>query len=89
MVPRSYQYRSREVNAYKVAAKAQNFNHSFSRRQVVDADEILVLDDGQIVERGHHEALLSEQGVYARMWQRQQEAQEVRQRLDVLEPEQP
>jgi ABC-type transport system involved in Fe-S cluster assembly fused permease/ATPase subunit len=41
---------------------------------VVDADEILVLDMGHIVERGHHAALLARGGVYAAMWARQQEA---------------
>jgi len=35
---------------------------------VVDADEILVLDQGRIVERGTHEALLAGQGMYAQMW---------------------
>ncbi|MDX3907856.1 MAG: ATP-binding cassette domain-containing protein [Pigmentiphaga sp.] len=35
---------------------------------VVDADEILVLDQGRIVERGTHEALLASQGIYAQMW---------------------
>jgi len=41
---------------------------------VVDADEILVLDDGIIVERGRHEALLAAQGRYAAMWARQLES---------------
>ncbi|MEC9166729.1 MAG: ATP-binding cassette domain-containing protein, partial [Pseudomonadota bacterium] len=40
---------------------------------IVDADEILVLDHGAIVERGHHAALLAADGVYAAMWRRQQE----------------
>ncbi|MFT5445477.1 MAG: ABC-type transport system involved in Fe-S cluster assembly fused permease/ATPase subunit [Gammaproteobacteria bacterium] len=40
---------------------------------VVDADEILVLQAGQIVERGNHESLLDRDGLYAKMWQRQQE----------------
>jgi len=39
---------------------------------IIDADEILVLDHGRIVERGTHGALLAVGGVYARMWQLQQ-----------------
>jgi ATP-binding cassette subfamily B protein len=39
---------------------------------IVDADEILVLDHGRIVERGTHGALLAAGGVYARMWELQQ-----------------
>jgi ATP-binding cassette, subfamily B, heavy metal transporter len=41
---------------------------------IVDADQILVLDGGHIVERGHHRELLAQGGVYATMWSRQQEA---------------
>ena len=41
---------------------------------VVDADEILVLDDGCIVERGTHPVLLARGGTYAAMWERQQRA---------------
>lgn len=40
---------------------------------VVDADEILVLDQGQVVERGRHEDLLEQGGLYAAMWQRQRD----------------
>jgi ABC-type transport system involved in Fe-S cluster assembly fused permease/ATPase subunit len=40
---------------------------------VVDADEIVVLADGRIAERGKHTELLKLDGVYATMWQRQQE----------------
>jgi len=40
---------------------------------IVDADEILVLDRGAIVERGTHLALLAADGVYARMWRLQQD----------------
>uniref|UniRef100_A0A286Y2K6 ATP binding cassette subfamily B member 6 (LAN blood group) n=1 Tax=Cavia porcellus TaxID=10141 RepID=A0A286Y2K6_CAVPO len=43
---------------------------------VVNADQILVIKDGCIVERGRHEALLSRGGVYANMWQLQQQGQE-------------
>jgi len=41
---------------------------------VVDADEILVLDQGRIIERGAHAELLLRDGIYAAMWRRQQEA---------------
>jgi ATP-binding cassette subfamily B protein len=40
---------------------------------IVDADEILVLDHGRIVERGTHVALLHANGIYARMWRLQQD----------------
>jgi ATP-binding cassette subfamily B protein len=43
---------------------------------VVDADEILVLDGGTIVERGRHGELLALNDHYARMWRRQQESRD-------------
>lgn len=43
---------------------------------VVEADEILVIDDGHIVERGRHPDLLAKNGVYAHMWALQQQAEE-------------
>jgi ATP-binding cassette, subfamily B, heavy metal transporter len=43
---------------------------------VIHADEIIVLEDGRIVERGRHADLLARAGKYAAMWQRQQEAAE-------------
>jgi ATP-binding cassette subfamily B protein len=40
---------------------------------VMNADEILVLDAGHIVERGAHRALLEQNGLYAQMWALQQQ----------------
>ena len=48
---------------------------------IVGADEIIVLDGGEIVERGTHHALLAKSGLYASMWNRQREAEEARERL--------
>lgn len=43
---------------------------------VVDADEILVMAEGRIVERGSHAQLLAQQGIYREMWELQQKEQE-------------
>ncbi len=43
---------------------------------VINADEIIVLRDGVIAERGTHQDLLSRDGLYAQMWARQREATE-------------
>jgi ABC-type transport system involved in Fe-S cluster assembly fused permease/ATPase subunit len=48
---------------------------------IVGADEILVLDEGVIVERGTHPQLLARGGLYASMWNRQREAQMAREIL--------
>ncbi len=41
---------------------------------VVEADEILVVQEGKVVERGHHDDLLARRGLYSAMWLRQLEA---------------
>ena len=48
---------------------------------VISADEIIVLKDGVIAERGTHLALLGRGGLYASMWNRQREATEAEERL--------
>ncbi|MGY8661059.1 ABC transporter ATP-binding protein/permease [Bradyrhizobium sp. UFLA05-109] len=48
---------------------------------IVSADEIIVLDQGRIAERGTHASLLAFGGLYASMWNRQREAQAAREKL--------
>ncbi|MBZ9887170.1 ABC transporter ATP-binding protein/permease [Mesorhizobium sp. BR1-1-3] len=48
---------------------------------VITADEIIVLQDGQIAERGTHAELMRKYGLYASMWDRQREATEAEERL--------
>lgn len=48
---------------------------------VINADEIIVLKEGQICERGRHGQLLEQKGLYAQMWQRQLEANQAEEQL--------
>jgi ATP-binding cassette, subfamily B, heavy metal transporter len=48
---------------------------------IIGADEIIVLKDGVIAERGTHAKLLRSKGLYASMWNRQREATEAEERL--------
>src|SRR5271170_3346051 len=66
----------REIQASLAEVSAERTTLVIAHRlsTVVDADQILVLDHGRIVERGDHGELLRRQGVYAAMWARQQEA---------------
>lgn len=50
---------------------------------VIGADEIIVLREGVIAERGTHQSLLRAKGLYAAMWDRQREATEAEERLRV------
>ncbi|MBS0273982.1 MAG: ABC transporter ATP-binding protein/permease [Proteobacteria bacterium] len=52
---------------------------------VIDADEILVLDHGEIIERGRHSQLLALNGHYASMWNKQKEAAAAREKLKEVE----
>ena len=74
----------REIQASLAEVSANRTTLMIAHRlsTVVDADEILVLEDGRAVERGTHAALLDEGGKYAAMWRRQQEAAQA---LEALE----
>jgi ABC-type transport system involved in Fe-S cluster assembly fused permease/ATPase subunit len=51
---------------------------------IVDADQILVMEHGRIVERGTHRALLEREGIYAQMWALQQrEEEQLREELEM------
>jgi ATP-binding cassette subfamily B protein len=52
---------------------------------VMDADEIVVLDEGRVAERGTHAQLLRQGGLYAEMWQRQQTEREAEQEAEAAE----
>jgi ATP-binding cassette subfamily B protein len=44
---------------------------------IADADRIVVLEDGVIVEEGRHDDLLASEGRYAHLWNRQSEEEEL------------
>ncbi|MBO4225392.1 ABC transporter ATP-binding protein/permease [Bradyrhizobium neotropicale] len=52
---------------------------------IVGADEIIVIDQGRIAERGTHPRLLAQGGLYASMWNRQREAEEAREKLAMVD----
>ncbi|MDF2372321.1 MAG: ABC transporter ATP-binding protein/permease [Rhizobiaceae bacterium] len=52
---------------------------------VINADEIIVLKDGIIAERGTHKELLEHKGLYMDMWNRQREARETEEKLKVFQ----
>lgn len=48
---------------------------------IINADEILVLKDGRVIERGKHDELLNKNGLYASMWNKQLEASQAEEKL--------
>ena len=81
-----------ELRRKRMAEEIQDALDSVSRNRttlviahrlstIVNADEIIVLQAGHIVERGTHYQLLSAGGLYASMWNRQREADAAREKL--------
>ncbi|KAM3103290.1 ABC transporter ATP-binding protein [Phormidesmis sp. 146-12] len=52
---------------------------------IMSADQIVVLDQGQVVEQGNHDELVNANGVYAKLWERHEEAQQWKLQLKVRE----
>jgi ATP-binding cassette, subfamily B, heavy metal transporter len=67
-----------EIQASLRAVSAERSTLVIAHRlsTIIDADEILVLDGGRIVERGRHGELLARDGAYAAMWRRQRRVEE-------------
>ena len=53
---------------------------------VMNADEILVLDAGRVIERGTHRALLDQGGLYAQMWALQQQEKNATEQAAITDP---
>ena len=54
---------------------------------VVDADKILILDKGKIIEQGTHKQLIKKRGLYADMWSTQQTIKKAEETLKNIKPE--
>jgi len=83
---RTEQAIQKELNAVAQGRTTLVIAHRLST--VMDADEILVLDHGRIVERGRHGALLAQGGAYAQMWalQQQEKQEQARRGPDAVKP---
>ena len=65
----------------KEVAKHTTLVISYRLSTIIDADNIIVLDKGRVVEEGTHQRLLIKEGLYVHLWQLQQEEEEI---LDVI-----
>ncbi|CAL8289269.1 unnamed protein product [Lota lota] len=68
--------RNIQASLAKVCANRTTIVVAHRLSTIIGADQILVISDGQVAERGRHEELLLKGGLYAEMWQRQQQAQD-------------
>ena len=62
-----------QAELHKIAEGRTTITIAHRLSTIADADEIIVLEDGLVVERGRHEALLASAGRYAQLWYRQAE----------------
>lgn len=67
--------RNIQASLAKVCANRTTIIVAHRLSTVINADQILVLRDGQIAERGSHEVLLAKEGAYAEMWMKQQQSE--------------
>ncbi|KAM7375110.1 hypothetical protein PAMA_014273 [Pampus argenteus] len=68
--------RNIQASLAKVCANRTTVVVAHRLSTIIGADQILVISDGQIAERGQHEELLLKGGMYADMWMKQQQAQD-------------
>ncbi|MGZ8359952.1 MAG: ABCB family ABC transporter ATP-binding protein/permease, partial [Allosphingosinicella sp.] len=70
---------------HDVAARRTTIVIAHRLSTVVDADQIIVLDQGRVAERGTHASLLRKDGLYADMWNRQQSEREAEEAVEAAE----
>ncbi|MEA3037598.1 MAG: ATP-binding cassette, subfamily heavy metal transporter [Sphingomonadales bacterium] len=68
-----------------VAARRTSIVIAHRLSTVVDADQIVVLDEGRVAERGTHAQLLRKNGLYADLWARQQAEAEAEEQAEAAE----
>ena len=65
--------KSIEKSLKKLSSKNTTLIIAHRLSTIIDADKIIVLDNGSIIEIGSHQDLINKNGLYAEMWNRQQE----------------
>ncbi|MCX7185207.1 MAG: ABC transporter ATP-binding protein/permease [Nitrosospira sp.] len=65
----------------RIAANRTTLTIAHRLSTIADADQILVMDKGSIIERGSHRQLLAANGTYAHMWELQQQEEQTRLQL--------
>ena len=65
--------KSIEKSLKKLSSKNTTLIIAHRLSTIIDADKIIVLDNGTIIEIGNHQELINNNGLYAEMWIRQQE----------------